>query len=328
MEAALFGDVPCIGTSPRQDRDLPQAPISSSRNLPIREVPEAAWQRAQAQDMAEASTSSPRNLPIRKVSESALRKAQARSRNFILNVDAPVREMARTFPFCETSESARQTVRPHRHPILAQIKAIVDENDQWHAELDLEKQDHALELRRVTAFREQQNCDATPSSIPEYPARELDNLEEHAVMIARYSEAILTTLRTLTGTKAGASGAHEDGQAPVEGSRRADAHLFAEMSNQFFDQLMATQSRKDRFLVTVQTMLQQPSRDYDRAHAEKRRINSLLFKESTASLLLELKIGITEITTLQEWAHADLDMQLELQKELKTYQAQALEINK
>jgi hypothetical protein len=48
----------------------------------------------------------------------------------------------------------------------------------------------------------------------------------------------------------------------------------------------------------------------------------------TASLLLELKIGMTEITTLQERAHADLDMQLELQRELKTYPAQALEINK
>jgi hypothetical protein len=84
MEAALFGDVPCIGASPGE-RALPQAPISSSRNLPIWEVPEA-----QAQDMAETSKSLPRNLPIREVSESALRIAQARSRDVILNVDAPV----------------------------------------------------------------------------------------------------------------------------------------------------------------------------------------------------------------------------------------------
>jgi hypothetical protein len=48
----------------------------------------------------------------------------------------------------------------------------------------------------------------------------------------------------------------------------------------------------------------------------------------TTSLLLELKIGMMEITILQERAHADLDIQLELQKELKTYQAQAWEINK
>jgi hypothetical protein len=148
--------------------------------------------------------------------------------------------MARTFPLRETSESSRQTVRPRGHPILAEIKAIVDENDQWHAELDLEEQAHALELQRVTTFREQQNCGATPLSIPVDPAQELVNLEEHAVMISRYSEAISMLLRTLTGSIAGTSGAHEDAQAPVEGSRRADAHLFAQVSNQFFDQLMAT----------------------------------------------------------------------------------------
>jgi hypothetical protein len=111
--------------------------------------------------------------------------------------------MARTFPLRETSESTRRTVRLRRHPSLAQIKAIVDENDHWHAELDMEEQAHALELQRVTDFREQQKCDATPSSIPEDPARELDKLEEHAVIIARYSEAILTTLRTLMGTIGG-----------------------------------------------------------------------------------------------------------------------------
>jgi hypothetical protein len=47
----------------------------------------------------------------------------------------------------------------------------------------------------------------------------------------------------------------------------------------------------------------------------------------TASFMRDLKIGLMEETSLHEKAHASLEMQLELQRELKIYQAQAMEIN-
>jgi hypothetical protein len=88
----------------------------------------------------------------------------------------------------------------------------------------------------VTAFREQHgNGGSNPLSIPEVLVPDIDALEEHALNIARYSEMISTTLGTLTGTTAGTSGTHGGTQAPVEGSRRADAQLFAQMSTHFFD---------------------------------------------------------------------------------------------
>jgi hypothetical protein len=113
----------------------------------------------------------------------------------------------------------------------------------------------------------------------------------------------------------------------MEGSRWADTKCFAQMSTHFFDQLVATQSCKDRFLVAMQAMLQYQSCAFDRAHAVERRVNSLLFKDMTASFMLELKNGLMEEISLHENAHASLEMQMELQKELKIYQAQAMEIN-
>jgi hypothetical protein len=171
------------------------------------------------------------------------------------------------------------------------------------------------------------NVNITPSSIPDVPIPDIDPLDEHALKIAHYSEIISTTLRTLTGTTAGTSGVQEAAQSPMEGSRRADAECFAQMSTHFFVQMMATQSCKYRFLVAVQAMLQQQSCAYDRVHAEERRVNSPLFKDMIASFMLELKNGLTEKTSLHENAHASLEMQLELQKELKIYQAQVMEIN-
>jgi hypothetical protein len=99
------------------------------------------------------------------------------------------------------------------------------------------------------------------------------------------------------------------------------------MSTHFFDQLKSTQLCKDSFLVYVQAMLKQQSCAYDRAHVEERRLNSQLFKDMTASFLLELKMGLRGEASLHEKARASLEMQLELQRELKIYQAQAMEIN-
>jgi hypothetical protein len=47
----------------------------------------------------------------------------------------------------------------------------------------------------------------------------------------------------------------------------------------------------------------------------------------TANFMLELKIGLRGETSLHEKANASLEMQLEFQRELKIYQAQAIEIN-
>jgi hypothetical protein len=112
------------------------------------------------------------------------------------------------------------------------------------------------------------SCPKIPLSIPDVPVPDIDALDEQALKIARYLDMILTTLRTLTGTTAGTSGVQEAAQSPMEGSRRADTGCFAQMSTHFFDQLMATQSRKDRFLVAVQAMLQEQSCAYDVAHDE------------------------------------------------------------
>jgi hypothetical protein len=138
---------------------------------------------------------------------------------------------------------------------------------------------------------------------------------------------IATTLRTMTGTTAGTSGASEAAESSMAGSRRADAECFAQMSTKFFDQLKATQLCKDRFLVYVQAMFKQQTCANDRANAEERRVNSQLFKEMTATFMRDLKVGLREETSHHEKAYASLEIQFELQKELKIHQAQAMEIN-
>jgi hypothetical protein len=74
-------------------------------------------------------------------------------------------------------------------------------------------------------------------------------------------------------------------------------------------------------------MLRQQFCVYDRAHAKERRVNSQFFKDMTASFMLDFKIGLRVETSLHEQAHASLEMQLKLQRELKIYQAQAMEMN-
>jgi hypothetical protein len=113
----------------------------------------------------------------------------------------------------------------------------------------------------------------------------------------------------------------------MAGSRQAGAQCFAQMSSQFFDKLNATQLCKDRFLNYVQAMFKQETRANDRANAKERKVNSQISKDMTTSFMAEFKIDLREETYLHEKAHASLEMQLELPKELKTYQAQAMEIN-
>jgi hypothetical protein len=120
MEAAPFGNVPPNDASLGQDEDLFKTSTSSSRNLPIREVSETGGQRAQARDMAKMSTSLPRNLRIQVVSESAVQKAQ--DEDSPLNANAPVWEMARTFPLRGTSEAATQD-----YPVEARVQRYADE---------------------------------------------------------------------------------------------------------------------------------------------------------------------------------------------------------
>jgi ribosomal protein L16 Arg81 hydroxylase len=138
---------------------------------------------------------------------------------------------------------------------------------------------------------------------------------------------ISTMLRILLGTTARTCGASEAAESSMVGSRRADAKCLAQMSSQFFDKLNATQLFKDRFLNYVQATFKQETCANDRATAEKRKVNSHLFKDMTTSFMTEFKIGLRKETSLHEKAPASQEMQLERQKDLKIYQAQAMEIN-
>jgi hypothetical protein len=83
---------------------------------------------------------------------------------------------------------------------------------------------------------------------------------------------------------------------------------------------------KDRFLNYIQASFKQPTCANDRANTKERKVNSQLFKDMTASFMTDFKIGLREETSLHKKI-ASLEVQLELQRELRIYQAQAMEIN-
>jgi hypothetical protein len=99
------------------------------------------------------------------------------------------------------------------------------------------------------------------------------------------------------------------------------------MSKPFFDKLNAAQLCKDNYLDKVIATLKQQTCENERANGEERKANFELFKDMTDSFMADFKIGLRkEISPLRE-ANASLEVQLELMKELRIYQAQAIELN-